>query len=105
MTMFLGFDKKASKQAALLAFAVTVHTVVLWDQDIHSSLISSIVYCWYDELIITSALLQLWVSRDGMAKGLDNAFRLLQDMLFRFVFHSYRIYKSSSTSKKIKGRT
>ena len=58
MTMFLTFDKKASSQAALLAFAVTVHTVVLWDQDIHSSFISSITYYWYDELIITIGLLR-----------------------------------------------
>jgi len=96
MTMFLTFDKKASKQAALLAFAVTVHTVVLWDQDIHSSFISSIVYCWYDELIITIGLLQMMVSYNGFIRAFSN----LQGLLYRAVLCGHGLGKGLLARKK-----
>jgi len=108
MAMIMTIDKTAWKHAMILVFAVVCHSMISLHLITDSSFLESVsflFYEYYDELIIMSALLQIWVSRDGMAKGLDNAFRSLQGMLFRFVFHSYRIYKSSSTSKKIKGRT
>ena len=96
ITMFLTYDKKSSKQALLLAFAVTVHTVVLWDQDIHSSLISSMVYYWYDELIITIGLLQMMVSYNGFI----NAFSNLQDLLYRAVLCGHGLGKSLLARKE-----
>lgn len=96
MTMFLTYDKKASKQATLLAFAVTVHIVVLWDQDIHSSLISSIVYCWYDELIIAIGLLQMMVSYNGFIRAFSN----LQGLLYRAVLCGHGLSKGLLARKK-----
>ena len=96
MTMFLTYDEKASKQAVLLAFAVTVHTVVLCDQDIHSSPISALIYNWYDELIITIGLLQMVVSYNGFI----NAFSNLQGLLYRVVFCSNRTGKSFIARKE-----
>jgi len=108
MTMIMAIDKTAWKHALILVFAVVCHSMISLHLITDSSFlegVSFLFYEYYDELIIMSALLQLWVSRDGMAKGLDNAFRFLQCVLFRFIFHSYRLHKSLSTQKKIKGRT
>lgn len=96
MTMFLSFDKKASKQAVLLAFAVSVHTVVLYEQNIHSLPISALIYYWYDELIITIGILQMMVSYNGFI----NAFSNLQGLLYRVVFCSNRLGKSFITRKE-----
>lgn len=104
LTMFIRLDKAASKQALILVFATIVHTMVLCDLTIRSSWFSLFFFNCYDELIIIVGILQIWMSRDGMAEGLNNAFRRIQGMLFRFVFHYYRIVKSLSERKKIKGR-
>ena len=101
MTMFLTYDKKASKQAALLAFAVTVHTVVLWDQDIHSSFISSITYYWYDELIITIGLLQMMVSYNGFI----NAFSGLSRFAIRAILCSHGLGKGLLARKERASKT
>ena len=105
LTMILIFDKGALKQASLLCFATFVHTMVLCDLTIASSLFSEFLYDHYDGFIILVGLLQIWVSYDGMVKGFNNAFRRIQSVLFRFIFHCYRNRKSLSTQKKIKGRT
>ena len=99
MTMFLSFDKKASKQAVLLAFAVSVHTVVLYEltgQNIYFSTISTTIYTWYDELIITIGLLQMMVSYNGFI----NAFSSLQRLLYRVVFCGNCLGKSFITREE-----
>lgn len=96
MTMFLSFDKKASKQAVLLAFAVSVHTVVLYEQNIYSLPINAFIYNWYDELIITIGLLQMMVSYNGFI----NAFSNLQSLLYRVVFCGHRLSKGFITRKE-----
>jgi hypothetical protein len=108
MTMFMGVDKRAWKYALILAFAVLCHSMILLHLITGSYFmwaISKPFYLIYDELIIMSALLLLWVSRDGMAKGLNNASRLLQGVLSRFVFYNNRISKSLPPKEKRKGRT
>lgn len=108
MTMIMRIDKHAWKHALILAFAVVCHSMISLYLITDSSQIESIsflFYEYYDELIIMTALLQMVVSLDGMAQGLDNLFRRIQGMFFSFVFHSNRICKSLSTQKKIKGRT
>lgn len=96
MTMFLGFDKKASKQAMLLAFAVMCHTVVLLDQDIHSSFASSAVYYWFDEVIIAIGFLQMMVSKNGFIGALNN----IQGLIHRGFFRNYYRGKSLFTRKE-----
>ena len=105
LTMVMNLDRTAWKQALLLAFATFVHTMVLCDLTIASSWFSEFFFDHYDGFIILVGLLQIWVSYDGMVKGFNNAFRRIQSVLFRFIFHYYRIRKSLSTQKKIKGRT
>jgi hypothetical protein len=108
MTMLMGIDKRAWKYALILAFAVLCHSMILLHLITGSYFmwaISKPFYLIYDELIIMSALLLLWVSRDGMAKGLNNASRLLQGVLSRFVFYNNRISKSLPPKEKRKGRT
>jgi len=102
MSLVFMLDKKSVRLACILIFAVLCHVVLIYHLTISSSFITKAFYIWYDELIITAAILQLWVSRDGMAKGLDNVFRFLQGVLFRGIFHSYRIHKSLFTQKKAK---
>jgi len=105
MSLVFVLDKRSVKLACILIFAVLCHVVLIYHLTISSTFITKVLYVWYDELIIMAAILQLWVSRDGVGKGLDNAFRGLQGMLFRFVFHCYRISKGLSERKKIKVRT
>lgn len=108
MTMFMGVDKRAWKYALILVFDVVCHSMILLHLITKSLFwwaVSKPFYLIYDELIIMSALLLLWVSRDGMVKGLDNTSRHIQSMLFRFIFYSNRISKSLSTQTKAKGRT
>lgn len=105
LTMVMTIDKHAWKQALILSFAVLCHSMISLHLITDSSLLrqsSLMFYRYYDELIIMSALLQMAVSYNGMAKGLNNALRFLQGVLFRVVFHSYRIYKSFFTQKKAK---
>lgn len=108
LTMVMTIDKHAWKQALILAFAVSCHCMISLYFITDSPLVEKIAYPfykYYDELIIMSALLQMAVSYNGMVKGLGNAFRFLQGVLFGVVFHSYRIYKSLFTQKKIKGNS
>jgi len=105
LTMVMTIDKHAWKQALILSFAVLCHSMISLHLITDSSLLrqsSLMFYRYYDELIIMSALLQMAVSYNGMAKGLNNALRFLQGVLFRVVFHSYRIHKSLFTQKKAK---
>lgn len=70
LVMFLVYDENAWKQALLLAFATLWHTVVLSYLTTDSAVIEdSLMFfnIWYYEFIILVSLLQLWVSRDGMA--------------------------------------
>ena len=86
MIALLYVDKAAWKHALILAFAVMCHSMISLYLITDSSFLESVsflFYEYYDELIILSALLQLWVSRDGMAKGIDNASRTLQSCLLR----------------------
>ena len=108
MTMLLTKDKSAWKQALILVFAVTCHFMILLHLITNSYVmwaISKPFYMIYDELIIMTVLLQIWVSRDGMAKGIDNAFRVLPSMLFGFVFHRNRINKNLPLSKTGKDKS
>lgn len=68
-------DSNAWKQAFILGFATLVHTMVLLDLTITSNWFSLFFYNYYDELIITVGLLQLWVSSNGMVNGITNLFR------------------------------
>ena len=73
LIMFLLYDENAWKQALLLAFATIWHTVVLLYLTTDSILLKDsivLIYIWYDEFIILVSLLQLWVSRDGMADAI-----------------------------------
>ncbi len=86
MTMIMAVDKTAWKHALILVFAVLCHSMISLHLITDSSFLESVsflFYEYYDELIILSALLQFWVSRDGMAKGIDNASRTLQSCLLR----------------------
>jgi len=109
MTMVMYKEIKAMVQAKILIFMVLCHFMVVLhiiNENYYFLWFVSIpFYVNYKVLIITSALLQIWVSRDGMAKGLNNALRGLQSMLFSFIFHYHRISKSLSERKKIKGGT
>ncbi len=108
MTFVMIKERQATNQALILIFMVLCHTMILLHLITDSYImwaISKPFYAVYNELIIMSALLQIWVSRDGMAKGLNNALRGLQSMLFSFIFHYHRISKSLSERKKIKGGT
>lgn len=68
-------DSSAWKQAFILGFATLTHTMVLLDLTITSNWFSLFFYNYYDELIITVGLLQLWVSSNGMVNGITNLFR------------------------------
>jgi len=92
LTMMMPIDKTAWKHALILAFAVLCHSMISLYLITDSSFLESVsflFYEYYDELIIMSALLQIWVSRDGMAKGIDNASRTIQGCLLRA--NGYRV--------------
>lgn len=96
LTMCFAFDKLAVKQALLLAFAITCHTVIIYDLTIASSVFSNFFYTWYDELIIVVGLLQMGVSYNGFTTALSN----LQKLLPRIVFYSHGVNKSLPIQEK-----
>jgi hypothetical protein len=96
MTAIFTFDKLASKQAKLLAFAVICHIVILWHYEKTPSFLSFIFYYWYDELIIAIGFLQMMVSKNGFT----GAFSELQSLLFGFVFRGYCLCKGLLARKK-----
>jgi hypothetical protein len=106
MTMIMIFDKDAWKHALILAFAVMCHSMVLlhFITETHIVwLVSKPFYHIYDELIIVVALLQMWISKNGIVNGVNNSSRYLQGLLFRAVFHSNRIRKGLLAHTKRKG--
>lgn len=108
LSMILTVNKSIWKHALILSFAVLCHSMILLHLITGSYFmwaISKPFYLIYDELIIMSALLQLWVSRNGMVKGLDNASRHIQGLLSKSVFHYNRISKSLPVQTKRKDGT
>ena len=99
LTMCFAFDKLAVKQALLLAFAITCHTVIIYDLTIASSVFSNFFYTWYDELIIVVGLLQMGVSYNGFTTALSN----LRELLLRTYHHFNRSYQSLFTQTKREG--
>jgi len=75
LTRILHLDELASKHALILVFATITHTMVLCDLTIRSSWFSLFFFDYYDVLIMIVGLLQIWISRNGMANGLINVFR------------------------------
>lgn len=103
MTMIMTIDKHAKKHALILGFAVVCHSMIELYYVTDSSKVESVAFLfhkYYDELIILTALLQMWVSRDGMAQGLNNTFRHVQRLLFgRIIFDNHN-YKRIFTRKE-----
>lgn len=103
MTIIMSRESRARNQAIIITFMVSCHTMILlhFITDCYFMwAISKPFYILYDELIIISALLQMWVSRDGMVKGLNNAFYHIQGCLFRFGFYIGHNFKHLLTRKK-----
>lgn len=100
-------ESKANQQAIILALMVFCHSMV----SLH--LITGSYYMWamskpfyhlYNELITMLAILQMAVTRHGMAKGINNSLRSLQVVLFRVVFYSNRFFKSLYSKKERKAK-
>jgi len=107
MLTLMRIDRRARCHAVILGFAVLCHSMLSLYLITDSSLIedvSFLFYEYYDELIIMTALLQMWVSRDGMANGLNNAFRQLQRFLLGRNIYICDHPKRLSTRKERKGK-
>jgi len=103
MVMMMSIDKVAKQHAKILAFAVMCHSMISLHLMTNSSGLeglSFLFYQYYDELIIMTALLQMWVSRDGMAIGLNNTFYRIQGCLFWLDFYSGHNFKRLLTRKE-----
>lgn len=81
MIMCLPLDKLAGKQALILAFAITCHTMIIWYL-ITPSWFSLFFYSYYDELVILAGLLQMGVSYNGFVTSYNNALHRLQGIIF-----------------------
>lgn len=96
ITIFLFRDANAERQAVILAFAVTCHTVIIYHLTISKWWLTQPFYTYYDELIIMVGISQMLVSYNGIIRSLRN----LQALLHRFSFYSYRIGKGLFKSKE-----
>ncbi len=87
MTFIMYKEDKALAQAKILIFMVLCHTMVVLHLTNEESyilwFISAPFYSLYDKLIVILALLQMWVTRDGMANGLVNVFRKVKIRFLR----------------------
>jgi len=108
MLTIITTDKYAAKQAVILAFAVTCHSMVSLYLITESQAVENatfLFYEYYDELIIMTAILQMAVTKNGMVQGLDNSFGFLQNMLFRVVFHYHSNKNRSDKPHKRASKT
>jgi hypothetical protein len=90
LSMIMTIDKHAKKQAVILSFAVICHSMISWYYITESSLVEAYTFLffqYYDELIIFSALLQMWVTKNGLYIGLCRFFYKIQTLLHRSVFY------------------
>ena len=97
ITMFLNKDKKAKYQAAILAFAVSCHTMILYSIKLESV---GFFYTYYDELIITVAIAQMAVSYDGFIRATINSHRKLEGVLLWNSFRAVCYFKNLFNHKK-----
>ncbi len=95
---WLRYDVLASKYAHILCFAGLCHIVVILSIQSKSP---NIFYLWYDELIILSGLLQMWVSKNGMA----DAIRKLQDSDIGYSSDTHSYNKGSPIQEAAEDRT
>jgi len=107
MLIIINRDKTAWRHALILAFAVTCHSMILLFLITKSPYIwelSEFFYDYYDELIITSALLQMVVSYNGLRGAAINADRLLQVLRYGPWFRGGGISSSLLIQKESKGK-
>ena len=100
-------DKTSYKQAFLLFFALTCHTMVilhLITKSYFAWWISLPFYSHYKELIIMVCILQMVVSGNGLRGATINAYRFLQILLHRVRLSDSYISKDirPQTKKKAK---
>lgn len=81
LSMLLRYDPIAWKQALLLCFATLCHIMIILNIKAHHA---GFFYNWYDELIMTVLILQMVVSKDGMA----DAIRRIQEYRSRRINHT-----------------
>lgn len=101
LTQFMTLDKSTIKQAFLLSMAILCNTAMVFDYKVSQTLITGLIYNWYDELIITIALLKMVSSYDGFINALSN----LQSLLSRRNFYFHGSVKNISSQKKAKAKT
>lgn len=98
---FLYFkDKLALNMSLLLVFSVLCHGMVIYNI-IHISLVSSIFYAHYDELIMTIGILQMAISSNGITSALRN----IREHLLRISFYSHCYSKGFSLHKRSGARS
>ena len=96
MTLVMYKEKRAMYQAIILIFMVLFHSMILLyivnEDSLFWWVISTPFHAIYDEAIIILALLQIWVSRNGMVNGLVGVFRRIKIRFLRVhVYWSYCI--------------
>jgi len=92
------FDRDAWKQAALLAFAVLCHTMIIYRYTIEYTWLSQLFLLNYDELLILIGIVQMVVSRDGFRTAFSNLLFLLR----RFRSNTSSVYKNILSFKQAK---
>jgi len=106
LTTLLVRERIAIAQALLLAFAVTCHTMILYDLTVSSSVLTNFFYDFYDELIITVSILQMVVARNGIRTAIKrlsyffgSMFRLVSRAPSYFIRCTLRyLYRSKDNS-------
>lgn len=101
LTAFYTKDKLAFKMSLLLAFSVLCHTMIVYNLTVHSGFVSNFFYAWYDELIITIGILQMWISRNGIITVLRNK----RGNILWISFYSWCHSKSLCTRKRSEAKT
>ena len=93
-------DKYMWKQWALLCFAITCHSMILYDLTVSQSWLTGKFYTYYDELIIIIGLLQIWVSRDGIFATISRLQSFDHRIFFHGLFHHKLLFKSKKRDSK-----
>jgi len=102
LVSLLFFDKLASRQALLLAFAVVCHIMVycyLKEDPEWLQAIAAGFYYFYDELIILICLMQMAASYNGFISAYINALRELQNFVLRSK-HCSNYFRKGLLSRK-----
>ena len=94
-------ERLADTMLCLLAFSISCHTMIIYDLIVVETGLTSFVYAWYNELIMSIGIIQMAICRNGI----NSALRNIRHYILRLSFYTWYYIKISLKTKAREVRT